>query len=94
MIAAVDRAMDDDATIEADRVMHFLGLRKGRASDRRVGRIGPRRKLRRVLVYVKLAIAASPRRRRNRHPRLSVPFVEFLSGRRHCYSPVILLSHL
>ena len=88
VVAAVDRAMDDDATIEADRLVHLLRFGERCAFNRRVRRIGSRRKLRRVLVYVKLAIAASPWRRRNRHPRVSVPFVDFFSGCRHCHSPL------
>ena len=89
MIAAVNRAVHDDAAIEADCLVHPLRFAECRAGDRRVGRIGPRWKHRRVLIEVKLTIAASPRRRRNRHPRLFIPFVNFLSGCRHCDSPVI-----
>src|SRR5262245_33556712 len=85
MVAAVYCAMDNDATREADRLMHFLRFGEGRAFDRRVGWILPRRKLRRVLVYMKLTIATSRWWRRHWHPRLSVPLVEFLSGLRHSH---------
>src|SRR6266404_8472993 len=76
MIAAVNRAMDDDAAFEADRLVHLLSLRKGRAGNRRVGRIGSRWKLPRVLIDMKLTIAPSLRWRRHRHARLFVPLVD------------------
>jgi membrane protein DedA with SNARE-associated domain len=69
--------------------MHFLRFGKRRAFDRRVRRILPRRKLRRVFVYMKLAIATSRWWRRHWHPRLSVPFAEFISGLRHVISSVL-----
>lgn len=34
VIATINRAMDDDAAIEADRLVRLLGLRKGSALDR------------------------------------------------------------
>jgi hypothetical protein len=93
VIAAVNRAMDDDAAVEADRLVHLLGLRKGRAFNRRIWRIGSRRKLRRFLVDVKLAVAASGWRLRNRHARMSVPFVNSFYGCCHFdYFPDLALS--
>jgi hypothetical protein len=80
VIAAVNRAMDDDAAIEADRLVHPLRFTKGRAFNRWIRRIGSRWKPRRIVINVELAITASAWRRRNRHPRLSVPFVDFFSG--------------
>jgi len=90
VIAAVNRAMDDDATLEADRLVHSLGFAKGRAFDGRVGWLGARRKFRRNVVDMKLTIAASRRRRRHRQPRLLIPLVNFLSGVRHHDVPAIL----
>src|SRR5215475_1259679 len=89
MVAPVDRAMDNDTPSEADGLMHSLRLGKRRAFDRRVRWILPRRKLRRVLINMKLAITTSRWWRRHRHPRLSVPFVEFISGLRHVISSVL-----
>ena len=89
MIAAVNRAVHDDAALETDCLVHFLRLAECRARDRRVGRIGSRWKLRRILIEMELTIAASLRRWRDRHPRMSIPFMDFLSGCRHCDSPLI-----
>jgi len=77
--------MDNDATREADRLMHFLRFAECRAFDRCVWRILPRRKLRRVVIYMKLAIAAFRWWRGHWHPRLFVPFVEFLFGLCHSH---------
>src|SRR5215510_13256067 len=85
MITTVDCAMDNDATREADRLMHFLRFAECRAFDRCVWRILPRRKLRRVVIYMKLAIAAFRWWRGHWHPRLFVPFVEFLFGLCHSH---------
>src|SRR5262244_413394 len=89
MIASINRAVDDDAAIEADRLVHPLSFTESCARDWRVWRIGPRRKIRRIFVDVKLAVAASLWRRRQRHPRVFIPFVDFLSSCGHRYSPVI-----
>src|SRR5262249_41186882 len=85
VIAAIDRAMDNDTTSEPNRFVHFLRFGGCRAFDGPVRRILPRRKLRWVFVYMKLTIATSRWWRRHWHPRPSVPLVEFLSSLRHSH---------
>src|SRR5262249_35335277 len=86
MVAAINRAMDDDTVIEADRPVHPLRFEERRALNGRVWRVGSRRKVRGCSVDMKLAVPASLRGRRHRHARLLVPLVNFLAISRHGFS--------
>ena len=72
MIAAVNSAVNDHAPFETKRAVHPLRISKGRI-DRRVGRRRSGRVTRRIGINMELTIAASWRRRRNRHPRVAYP---------------------